>query len=201
MTSIPGAAGSGYLDGQMLLAMPAMQDNRFARSLIYICAHSQEGAMGIVINQRMRRPSFADLLIQLDIIGRDDAIRLPPGVEAIQVLRGGPVETGRGFVLHSADFSGDSSTLTVARDICLTATVDILRAISGGNGPQKALMTLGYSGWAPGQLEMEIAENGWLTCPATHKVLFDDDLNRTYDRALAMIGVDPSRLSMEAGHA
>ena len=200
-TPKPGAAGSGYLDGQMLLAMPAMQDNRFARSLIYICAHSQEGAMGIVINQRMRRPSFADLLIQLDIIGRDDAIRLPPGVEAIQVLRGGPVETGRGFVLHSADFSGDSSTLTVARDICLTATIDILRAIAAGEGPGQAVLALGYAGWGPGQLEAEMQSNSWLTCPADGRLIFDTDLETKYTRALRAMGVDPAMLSPFAGHA
>lgn len=193
--------GQGFLDGYMLLAMPAMQDSRFARALIYMCAHSEEGAMGIVINQRLRAPSFTDLLIQLDIIGKGDAIRLPARAEAMQVLKGGPVETGRGFVLHSADFPGDSSTLTIAKDICLTATIDILRAIAAGDGPGKAVLALGYAGWGPGQLEAEMQSNSWLTCPADGRLIFDADLETKYTRALRAMGVDPAMLSPFAGHA
>ena len=196
-----GAAKKGYLDGQMLLAMPSMHDGRFARALIYLCAHSEEGAMGIVINHGTRKPSFADLLIQLKIIGQDQLIRLPPRIEKMQVLKGGPVETGRGFVLHSADFSGDSSTLTIAKDICLTATTDILRAIAKGGGPDQAVLALGYAGWGPGQLETEMAANSWLTCPADGRLIFDPDLDSKYGRAMRSLGVDPAQLSSTAGHA
>ena len=200
-TARPGEGKSGYLDGQMLLAMPTLHDGRFARTLIYLCAHSEDGAMGIVINQRVRKPSFADLLIQLDIIGEADAIRLPPSVGAIQVLKGGPVEQGRGFVLHSSDFAGDSSTLAIAQDVCLTATIDILRAIAAGEGPGKAVLALGYAGWGPGQLEQEMQSNSWLTCPADGRLIFDTDLDSKYTRAMRSLGVDPAMLSSTAGHA
>ena len=200
-TARPEEGKSGYLDGQMLLAMPVLQDGRFARTLIYLCAHSEDGAMGIVINQRVRKPSFADLLVQLDIIGEADAIRLPPSVGAIQVLKGGPVEQGRGFVLHSSDFAGDSSTLAIAKDVCLTATIDILRAIAAGEGPGKAVLALGYAGWGPGQLEREMQSNSWLTCPADGRLIFDTDLDSKYTRAMRSLGVDPAMLSSVAGHA
>ena len=191
--------GKGFLNDHFLVAMPGMGDTRFSRSVVYICAHSDEGAMGFIINHRQAMV-FPDLLIQVGIVSETDAIKLPDSARDFMIRDGGPVDKGRGFVIHSDDYMVNS-TMPISEDICLTATVDILRAISGGHGPEKALMTLGYSGWAPGQLETEIAENGWLTCPATHKVLFDEDLTRIYDRALAMIGVDPSRLSMEVGHA
>jgi putative transcriptional regulator len=195
------ATGGGFLEGQMLLAMPAMADSRFARSLIYLCAHSDEGAMGIVINQRVRRPTFSDLLVQLDVIKEEEAIRLPTSIGAIQVLKGGPVETGRGFVLHSADFSRDSSTLLIDRDVCLTATIDILRAIAAGDGPQEAVLALGYAGWGPGQLEAEMQSNSWLTCPADGRLIFDTDVDSKYTRAMQAIGIDPAMLSSAAGRA
>jgi putative transcriptional regulator len=191
--------GKGFLNDHFLVAMPGMGDTRFARSVVYVCAHSDEGAMGFIINHRQPMV-FSDLLVQVGILNEGEVIKLPESAREFMIRDGGPVDKGRGFVIHSDDYMVNS-TMPISEDICLTATVDILRAISGGHGPRKAMMTLGYSGWAPGQLENEIAENGWLTCPATHKVLFDDDISRTYDRALAMIGVDPSRLSLEAGHA
>ena len=157
--------GRGYLDGQMLIAMPAMLDDRFARSLIYICAHSSEGAMGIVVNHPAPNINFSDLLVKLDVIPAADAIRLPTRAEVIKVMRGGPVETERGFVLHSADFFIENSTLPIDEGICLTATLDILKAIARGAGPVSAILALGYAGWAPGQLESEIQGNGWLHCP------------------------------------
>lgn len=191
----------GYLDGQLLVAMPGMSDSRFARSVVYVCAHSPDGAMGIVVNQRARKVSFSDLLVQLDVIGPEEAIRLPSRTGAIQVLKGGPVETGRGFVLHSADFFIDNSTLPINEGISLTATVDILRAIARGDGPDQAMLALGYAGWSPGQLEEEIQQNGWLTVPAEPSLLFDNDLEGKYSRALRTLGVDPAMLSGEAGHA
>jgi putative transcriptional regulator len=192
---------NGYLDGQLLLAMPNMPDDRFARSVIYMCAHSDEGAMGIVINHPAPSVDFSELLVQLEVIGPDEAIRLPPKAGAVPVLKGGPVETGRGFVLHSNDFFIDNSTLPIDATVSLTATVDILRAIAHGTGPGQAVLALGYAGWSPGQLEEELQQNGWLTCPADASLVFDIPLESKYDIALRKLGVDPSFLSTDFGHA
>jgi len=191
----------GYLDGQLLIAMPAMGDARFSRSVIYLCAHSSEGAMGIVINQRAPNISFTELLEQLDIVPSEDRIALPAGLSAMKVHLGGPVETGRGFVLHSADYFKADSTLPINESVCLTATVDILRDIAKGSGPNKALLALGYAGWAPGQLDDEIQANGWLNCPADPELVFDPAIDRKYHRALNRLGIDPIRLVNDSGHA
>lgn len=191
----------GFLDGQMLVAMPGMADERFARTVIYLCAHSEEGAMGIVINRAASKVRFPDLLVQLDVIAKDDAIRLPGKAGAMQVLKGGPVETGRGFVLHSNDFFIDNSTLPIDPHVSLTATIDILRAIASGDGPDSAVLALGYAGWQAGQLEAEMQGNGWLNVPADTSLIFDPALESKYDRAIANLGIDLSRLSTEAGHA
>ncbi|MEP9370926.1 YqgE/AlgH family protein [Mesorhizobium sp. KR1-2] len=193
------AAGRRFLDDQFLIAMPGMKDERFARSVIYICAHSEEGAMGLIINQSQQL-LFPDLLVQLGILDEEEAIRLPPPARDFVVRNGGPVDRSRGFVLHSDDYRVESS-LPISDSVCLTATVDILRAISIGRGPRHALMVLGYAGWGAGQLENEIAENGWLTCPASPEFLFDGDIEFKYDRLLASIGIDLAHLSQEAGHA
>lgn len=193
------AAANGFLDNQFLIAMPGMRDDRFARSVIFICAHSDEGAMGLIINQAQQM-QFPDLLVQLGIMKEQEAIRLPDDAKNFVVRNGGPVDRSRGFVLHSCDYRVESS-LPVSDDICLTATIDILRAISSGRGPRHALMALGYSGWGAGQLENEIAENGWLTCPVTPELLFDADIDRKYDRIMASIGIDLAHLSHVAGHA
>jgi len=195
------AAGRGYLDGQMLIAMPTMRDERFARSLIYVCAHSSEGAMGIVVNQPAPNIRFSELLVQLEVIPAAELIQLPPRAGVIKVLKGGPVETGRGFVLHSADFYIENSTLPIDDGICLTATLDILKAIARGKGPQSAVLALGYAGWAPGQLESEIQENGWLHCSADPELIFGQDTSGKYQKALKKIGIDLGMLSSEAGHA
>src|SRR5438132_8812612 len=195
------ASGRGYLDGQMLIATPAMSDERFARSVIYICAHSSEGAMGIVVNHAAPHISFPDLLVKLEVIPAAELIQLPPRAGVIKVLKGGPVETGRGFVLHSSDFYIENSTLPIDDGICLTATLDILKAIARGKGPQSAVLALGYAGWAPGQLESEIQENGWLHCSADPELIFGPDIDGKYGRALRKIGIDPGKLSSEAGHA
>jgi len=191
----------GYLDGQMLIAMPAMSDERFTRSLIYICAHSSEGAMGIVVNQAASNVNFPDLLVQLEVIPAAERIVLPIRAEAVKVLKGGPVETGRGFVLHSADFFIENSTLPIDDGVCLTATVDILKAIAGGKGPASAVLALGYAGWAPGQLETEIQQNGWLHCAADSDLIFGTDIETKYNKALGKIGIDLGMLSSESGHA
>src|SRR5689334_20863717 len=202
---MPGKSGGGpkrgYLDGQMLIAMPAMGDERFSRSLIYVCAHSSEGAMGIVVNQPAGNIKFPDLLVQLDVIPAAELIQLPRKAGTVKVLKGGPVETGRGFVLHSADFFIENSTLPIDNGICLTATLDILKAIARGDGPASALLALGYAGWAPGQLEMEIQENGWLHCSADSELIFGGDNDGKYEKALRKLGIDLGMLSSEAGHA
>jgi putative transcriptional regulator len=191
----------GYLDGQMLIAMPSMGDDRFSRSVIYICAHSSDGAMGIVVNQPAANISFADLLVKLDVIPATDLIRLPSSAGGVKVLKGGPVETERGFVLHSNDFFIENSTLPIDDGICLTATLDILKAIARGNGPANAVLALGYAGWAPGQLESEIHQNGWLHCTADSELVFGKDNDGKYHKALKKIGVEIGMLSGEAGHA
>lgn len=193
------APQGGFLDDQFLIAMPGMQDERFSRAVIYVCAHSEEGAMGIIINQ-VQPLRFPDLLVQLGVVDERQAIRLPANARDLPVRNGGPVDRSRGFVLHSDDYVVDSS-LPVSDDICLTATIDILRAISSGTGPRHALMALGYAGWGAGQLEREIADNGWLTCPASPDMLFDGDIDHKYDRLLAALGIDLANLSLTAGHA
>ncbi|HEX4042779.1 MAG TPA: YqgE/AlgH family protein [Xanthobacteraceae bacterium] len=191
----------GYLDGQMLIAMPTMGDERFSRSLIYICAHSSEGAMGIIVNQPAPNIDFSDLLVKLNVVPAADVIQLPPRGGAVKVLRGGPVETERGFVLHSADFFIENSTLPIDEGICLTATIDILKAIARGDGPASAILALGYAGWAPGQLENEIQGNGWLHCAADPELIFGPDVGGKYELALKKIGIALGMLSTEAGHA
>ena len=186
-------AEDGYLTGQLLIAMPTMGDPRFERTVIYLCAHSADGAMGLVVNKAAHEIDFPELLSQLEIDTGD--IKNP-----IPVLTGGPVETGRGFVLHSMDYSQDS-TLKVSDDVGLTATVDILRAIAEGAGPARSLLTLGYAGWSSGQLDDEIQANGWLNVSSDASILFDEDLSNKWDRAVRKVGINPSFLSAEAGHA
>ena len=157
--------------------------------------------MGIVINQRVPNISFAELLEQLKVVPNQDRISLPSALNGMNVHLGGPVETGRGFVLHSADYFKAESTLPINDSVCLTATIDILRDIAKGSGPDKALLALGYAGWAPGQLEDEIQSNGWLNCPADPELVFDQAIDRKYNRALDSLGVDPSHLVSDSGHA
>jgi putative transcriptional regulator len=191
----------GYLDGQMLIAMPTMTDENFARSVIYMCAHSTEGAMGIVINQPAANINFPKLLVQLVVIPAKEAIRLPEKAESVRVMKGGPVETGRGFVLHTADFFLKDSTLPIDDSMCLTATLDILAEIAKGGGPENAILALGYAAWSAGQLETEIQDNGWLHCAADPDLIFGTDADKKYDKALRKIGINPAMLSSEAGHA
>ena len=190
----------GYLDGQMLIASPSMSDDRFAKTLVYICAHSAEGAMGIVVNQPASNIKFPDLLVQLNVVPDGEAIQVATRHDDVIVLKGGPVETGRGFVLHSADFFIENSTLPIDDGICLTATIDILKAIATGDGPASAVLALGYAGWAPGQLEQEIQNNGWLHCAADPELIFGEP-ERKYEKAMRKLGIAPGMLSSEAGHA
>ena len=195
------SADRSYLDGQFLIAMPSLGDGPFARTIVYVCAHSQDGAMGIMINQPARQITFLDLLVQLNIVPEGAEIRLPGPARDLQVHRGGPVETSRGFVLHSSDYFIENSTLPIDENVSLTATLEILKAIAAGKGPESALLALGYAGWSPGQLDNEILENGWLHCPAIPDLIFDSDLDTKYTRVLQTMGIDPGRLSSEAGHA
>ncbi|WP_207458596.1 YqgE/AlgH family protein [Azospirillum sp. SYSU D00513] len=184
---------SAYLTGQLLIAMPAMNDPRFQRSVIYLCAHNEEGAMGLVVNRLFGSVTFEDLLEQLDIEAKEPVPSMP-------VHYGGPVESGRGFVLHSTDYVRDG-TLVVNDEVALTATIDILRAISEDRGPRRTLMLLGYAGWGPGQLDQEIQANGWLNVPCDEELLFDTNLESKWERSIAKLGVSLSMLSGEAGHA
>jgi putative transcriptional regulator len=192
---------TGFLDGQLLIAMPVISDKRFARSVIYLCAHSAEGAMGLIVNQRASHISFSQLLGQLSVsIASENQVQRRE-IADIDVHIGGPVETGRGFVLHSSDYFAADSTLEIDDGVSLTATIDILKAIADGSGPDRAILALGYAGWRPGQLESEIQANGWLHCPSDLDLLFDRDLDQKYERAMSKIGIDPSHLVSDAGHA
>ena len=190
-----------YLDGQLLIAMPTMADKRFARAVIYMCTHSADGAMGLILNQRAKDISFSQLLQQLGIVSKGATEAVPPEILLKEVHVGGPVDTKRGFVLHSADYHAATNTLAIDDGICLTATIDILKAMARGTGPDKAILALGYAGWAPGQLEAEIQHNGWLHCPADPDIIFNQNIDHKYDQALARIGIDISHLVSDAGHA
>jgi putative transcriptional regulator len=181
------------LTGKLLIAMPAMPDPRFARSVIYVCAHSEQGAMGIIVNQVAPNVTFPSIIEQLGIEAGIDLSSQPVHV-------GGPVESGRGFVLHSPDYVRDT-TLVIDEQFALTATIDVLRAMATGQGPNRAVFALGYAGWAPGQLDAEIQQNGWLTAPADADVVFSTDNETKWTRALRRIGIDPALLSTTAGHA
>ena len=182
-----------YLSGQLLIAMPGMTDPRFEKSVIYVCVHNSDGAIGLVINRAIDSLTFPELLQQLEI---DPAA----GNDPIRVLFGGPVEQARGFVLHSPDYLQDAS-LVVDENVALTATIDILRAIAEGKGPANCLLALGYAGWGAGQLDSEIKSNGWLSVDADADLVFGCDLDEKWERAMAKIGIDPRMLSDDAGHA
>jgi len=183
----------GYLAGQLLIAMPNMPDPRFARTVIYMCAHSEDGALGLVVNRLLEELSFEELLEQVGIEPVDCKRQLP-------VHSGGPVESARGFVLHSTEFNQEG-TMVVDERVALTASIEILREIADGQGPKNCLLALGYSGWGPGQLETEIHDNGWLNVPADEALIFDLDLDSKWKRAIAKIGVDFAKLSGESGRA
>jgi putative transcriptional regulator len=180
------------LTGQLLVAMPQMSDPRFERSVVYLCAHSDEGAMGLVVNRLIDSLTFPNLLSQLGIE--------PAGEADLPIHFGGPVEASRGFVLHSSEYAQDS-TLQIDEHIALTATVDVLKAIAAGAGPRRRVLALGYAGWAPGQLDAEIQANGWLLVPPDHEIVFGTDNEAKWQRAIAKLGIDITLLSADAGHA
>lgn len=182
-----------FLDGQLLIAMPGMGDLRFERSVIFLCAHSEEGAMGLIVNKPAPELSLADLLAQLKIPATTDLART-------RVHFGGPVEHGRGFVLHTSDYSVRESS-AVNADFTMTATVDVLQDMARGAGPRQALLALGYAGWGPGQLEAEIQANGWLVAPAALSIVFEPNDTDKWSAALHSISIDPRLLSAEGGRA
>ena len=189
-----GGAEGEALRGHLLIAMPGMSDPRFERAVVFLCEHSDKGTMGIVINKPSPEVSFPDLARHLDVA-------VPEGGSRIPVHVGGPVEPGRGFVLHTADYERDGATLRVGPRFGMTATVEILREIAGGAGPSRSLLALGYAGWAPGQLDAEIAGNGWLTAEASTRLVFDSSDREKWSAALASLGIDPISLSSVAGRA
>jgi putative transcriptional regulator len=193
LKAMPTQKTTGYLAGQILIAMPQMEDPRFARTVVYLCAHNADGAMGIVVNKLMGGLTFSQLLEQLDIPPT-------PACGQIRIHFGGPMESGRGFVLHSADYLHEN-TMIVEGDVALTATVDVLRAMADGTGPRESLLALGYAGWGSGQLDSEIRENAWLTVPADQALLFSRDLEHKYEQAIHKLGIDVGLLSSDAGHA
>lgn len=184
----------GFLDGKLLIAMPGIGDPRFDRSVVFMCAHSHEGAMGLIVNKPSPDLQFADLLAQLDIPVGDAS-------QAIEVHIGGPVEHGRGFVLHSPDYEIEDSTLSVGPEFGMTATLDILKDLAQGGGPSDCLLALGYSGWGPGQLEAELQSNGWLICDARPELVFGEPEGGKWTAALNSLGIDPRLLSGEGGRA
>lgn len=187
------AKPAGFLTGQLLIAMPAMADPRFAQTVIYVCAHTGDGAMGLVLNRPLVRPTFDDLLRQLEIAP------VPPARQ-IRLCAGGPVDNARGFVLHTTDWTGEGS-LRVNDALALTASLDVLKVIAAGGGPREGLLALGYAGWGPGQLDAEIQQNAWLSAPADETLLFDSNHDTKWRRAMATLRVDPALLSSVAGRA
>lgn len=188
------AGGENFLEGKLLIAMPGMADPHFEKSVIFMCAHSAEGAMGIMINKPVAGLSFHDLMRKLELQVSADTPNFP-------ILYGGPVETGRGFVLHSGEYESSEATLPVSEDVSLTATLDILRAMADGRGPQHAIFALGYAGWTAGQIEDEIRRNGWIHCDSDPEILFDAVLEAKWATALRKLGIEASGLSAHAGHA
>jgi putative transcriptional regulator len=182
-----------FLTGQLLIAMPVMADPRFAQTVIYLCAHTPDGAMGLVVNRPLAKPSFDDLLRQLEI-------EPLPTARRIRLCMGGPVDNARGFVLHTTDWTGEGS-LKVNDALALTASLDVLKALAEGGGPRAGILALGYAGWGPGQLEAEIHQNAWLSLPAQENIVFGTEHETKWRRALATMKIDPLLLSGSAGHA
>lgn len=184
---------SGYLTGQLLIAMPQMADDRFDRSVIFLCVHNREGAMGLIVNRVSNEMTFPELLSQV-------GVESGPNMTTVPVHIGGPVETGMGFVLHTSDYQ-QSNTIKVNDDFSLTHTIEILKDIAEGRGPRRVMLALGYAGWGAGQLDSEIQANSWLNVPADESILFGGEQQEKWERSIAKLGIDVSLLSGEAGHA
>lgn len=189
------------LKGQFLVATPTMMDERFIETVIYLVAHGDEGAMGLVVNQPMPDTHLSDILKEIEMDADAEEIRIAPRLLQQDVLRGGPVDSSRGFVLHTADYFRDGNSYAVDENVCLTATIDVLRAIATGSGPEKSLLALGYCGWGAGQLEEELRQNGWLTVGESSELLFSVPLHKRYEKALQSLGVTMATLSPQSGNA
>lgn len=194
MTKTGKIEGENFLEGKLLIALPGMSDPRFEKTVIFMCAHSLDGAMGLIINKPVEGLGFQQMMTRL-------GLRVTANTPEFPVLYGGPVETGRGFVLHSGDYESPDSTLPVSEDVSLTGTLDILRAMAEAKGPEKAIFALGYAGWGPGQIEDEIRLNGWIHCDADAAILFDAGLGDKWSSAIRKLGIDVSSLSIHAGRA
>jgi putative transcriptional regulator len=190
----PNKGTDSFLLGKLLIALPGMSDPRFEQSVIFMCAHSDQGAMGLIVNKPLEGLTFHELVEKLDV-------RVTANSPDTPVLFGGPVGTGQGFVLHTAEYAVSEATMPVTQEISLTASVGILRAIAQGHGPEKSLFALGYAGWGPGQIEGELQTNGWIHCDPDKTILFDLKHDSKWRAALAKLGVDISGLSAEAGRA
>lgn len=203
MSISPKSMLGSNLEGQLLIAMPGMTDERFHRSVVFMCAHSDEGAMGLIINKHAPGLKLGALLAEMDLGHEDDGCdSVPDGGTSEQLIHmGGPVETERGFVLHSSDYFAKDATVEITDGICLTATTDVLAAMATGTGPRTSILALGYAGWSGGQLEDELGANGWLNCAADPDLVFGPNIDAKYDRALFKLGVDPSHLVGTAGRA
>jgi putative transcriptional regulator len=186
--------GEGFLEGKLLIAMPGMPDPRFEKSVVFMCAHSAQGSMGIIVNKPIENLAFRDLMQTLNI-------HVTSNLAGGPILYGGPVNTKRGYVLHSAEYALEDATLPVTDDVSLTATVDVLRAMAEGRGPQKSLFALGCAGWDAGQIEDEIAGNGWIHCDMDAGLLFDAEPQEKWRTALGKLGIDVSHFSGAAGRA
>jgi putative transcriptional regulator len=185
----------GFLTGKLLIAMPSMSDPRFEKAVIFMCSHStSQGALGLVVNKPIEGLPFRELMTKMEIPVSDATPQTP-------VMFGGPVGTDRGYVLHSNEHPIGTSTLAVTSEISLTPTIDILRAIAQGNGPREFLFALGYAGWGPGQIEDEIAANGWIHCDSDNAIVFRRDVASKWELALAKLGANISGLSSDIGHA
>ncbi|RDE10620.1 YqgE/AlgH family protein [Pelagibacterium lacus] len=189
------------LKGQFLVATPDMEDERFAETVIFLVAHSEDGAMGLVVNKPMPDMHLSDVLAEVDLGDRADEIRISERLLAQDVYKGGPVDSSRGFVLHSSDYFRDGNSYAVDGEICLTATLDILRAMAEGKGPRRSLLALGYCGWSSGQLEAELGHNGWLTVERSDALLFETPARKKYDAALGRLGITRATLSPSSGNA
>jgi len=192
---------TGYLDGQLLVAMPGIRDTNFARTVVYVCAHSEAGAVGLVLNSPAPRVDLSGLLNRLDVAtSQSNDLQYSP-IRDIRICHGGPLETQRGFVLHSSDCRIEDATLQIDENVSLTATVEILKVLADGKGPERAILALGYAGWGPGQLENEIKANGWLSGPADLDIVFNRNVGDIYERVIRKFGIDLSMLSSDVGHA
>jgi putative transcriptional regulator len=190
----PKPQDTGFLLGKLLVALPGMPDPRFEKTVIFMCAHSDQGAMGLIVNKPFEGLSFREMLAKLDLVVTANTPDPP-------ILFGGPVGTGQGFVLHTSEYAGGEATMPVTSEISLTATIDILRAIAEGRGPERSLFALGYAGWGPGQIEGELTSNGWITCEADQRIVFGHDCEGKWRAALASLGADITGLSSDAGRA